>query len=334
MQKNNMSAKWLLAITILLCFWIWPGAVWAKTADYEYKFLDIAVPDGWGGTISGIACNDFALYIAAVEYANDARWYTHSLLKYDLKSGRADLIILKDEPGFIKGLAVTGDRAVIAGVRRSVDDDGSYGRPYFALVDLGTRETLDEVALDVDCYECLGYDIEHMGNSRFAVSIPGQNKVLFLSITDENKLAVTGEAGGLRDAKGLCWFNGKLYVGGSTRVNHTTRGAVYVVDVETGQSELFMTVMESRGGFNGLWIKRGLVVASNFHNSKLLGNSLFVFGFDERKLLAEIKDLPIPTPNICFGGLGGLEIYAMDNHDKILEIRLDFKELHKKLLKP
>lgn len=327
MRKNGSQGLGLVVMIILLGLGLFPGGAWGKTPYYEHTRLDIAEVTN---PIADMACDGSVLYIAMISYNKDAGRYLGDLIQYDLKSG-AVRFIYKDSLTTMNSLAVWGDKALTAGVELTQDVSPNYGTPYFTLINLADGAVLDKITLDLNCYECYGYDIQSMGEGRFAVSQPGQNKVLFVQVDGQNKLAITGETHGLREAKGLFWHEGLLYVGGSTRVNHETRGAIYTVDPVTGASALLMTVMESRGGFNGVWVKDGLLVASNYHNVKLFDNSLFVFDLNNLKLVTQIDDLPLATARICFGGSDGTEIYASNwGGGPVALIKLDFKALKRK----
>lgn len=156
----------------------------------------------------------------------------------------------------------------------------------------------DESMLD-GIYDKNLYNIKPVPQDKvFVVAMPGKGQVLCVTVNDDNRLRESGVLTGMREVKGLFMYDDLLYVGGSTRVNHETRGAIYVVD-DGDETELFMTVMESRGGFNSVWIKDGLLIATNYYNVKLFQNSIFVFDLETKKLLAEIKDPRFIMARVC-----------------------------------
>lgn len=285
----------------------------AESPFWKYRPLNILEQSQ---KVAALDWHDGGLYIAAGTLEKN------DLMRYDPASGRSKLI-LKQWPN-ISALAVSGDQALIAGWEPAETDDQTPAlRVYFAWADLTAGEVLDKIYLDLNCFKCFAYDLEKMDGRRFAASIPGQNKVIFLAVDDQNRLRLEGEVSGLREAKGLCWHEGRLYVGGSARVDHQTRGAVYVVGDDFSVAESFK-VMESRGALNSLGIRDNRLIAVNFHNYKLMSNSVLVIDLPTQKVIAEITDLPRTTARFCFRD--GRAFSADFANHEITEMEFNFQD--------
>ena len=311
-----------LLLTILLV----PVVTLAESAYYDLSFLKMSESTA---VISALDYHKGMLYAALAEYGplQDDFAKRGSLVKYDIKTGKTEAF-LKHALPYVSSLAVFEDKALISTHKQVESGLTNIWLAELCLIELKTGEVLNKISLKSDCADCYWADIEQVADRRFAVAMPGQNKVYFILVGEDNRLERAGESSYMREVKALYWNDGVLYAAGSTRVDNETRGAIYTVNEKTKTAELFMTVMESRGGFSGLWVSEGFLMATNFYNAKMLDNSLFVFDLSTQKLVAELQDLPMTTARICFSDD---TIYAADLAGvDVAVIKLDFKALKRK----